>query len=165
MRICDVCGKNEATLLVRQLNKDGKATDLAVCLECARKKGFTAGEELKVGAAEVLKDLQRRVEDRDQQVVCSYCGMSFAEFKRLGRLGCAGCWSTFREQLEPLLRRLHSSVRHIGKTPNQGRKRAQERLLVQRLRAELETAIKAEDYERAATLRDLLRKAGDETGT
>ncbi|MGB9742264.1 MAG: UvrB/UvrC motif-containing protein [candidate division WOR-3 bacterium] len=160
MRRCDLCGKREAALTIRQLDKEGKTTELAVCAECARKRGFTSVEDLKRNAAEIIAELKAKVADSDREVVCPRCKMSFADFKRLGRLGCAECYRTFAEQLQPLVRRLHSSVQHVGKSPQQGRKRAQERLEVQRLRAELEQAIRDEDYERAASLRDRLKKAG-----
>ncbi|MGQ9708610.1 MAG: UvrB/UvrC motif-containing protein [bacterium] len=164
MRRCDLCGKNQAALTVRQLDKEGRATELSICAECAKKRGLTSVEDLKKNAQELLEELRTRIDDNDKKVVCPGCGMSFAEFKRLGRLGCARCYETFAELLQPLIRRLHGSVQHIGKSPHQGRKRAQERLQVQRLRAELKAAIKEEDYERAALLRDLLRRAGDESG-
>jgi protein arginine kinase activator len=165
MRRCDLCGKNEAVLTVRQLDKEGRATELAICAECAKKRGFTSVEDLKKNSQELLDELRARIDEKDKKVVCPGCGMSFAEFKRLGRLGCACCYETFADHLQPLIRRLHGAVQHIGKGPQQGRKKAQERLQVQRLRAELEAAIKDEDYERAAALRDLLRRAGDESGT
>jgi len=160
MRLCDLCGKREAALTVRQLDKEGKATELAICAECARKRGFTSVEDLKQNAHEILAELKAKIGEKDKEVVCPSCKMSFADFKKLGRLGCAECYRTFAEQLRPLIRRLHSSVQHVGKSPQQGRKRAQERLEVERLRAELEQAIRDEDYERAASLRDRLKRAG-----
>lgn len=163
MKVCDICGKNEAQIRVRQLDKEGRATDLMVCGECAKKRGLTGVEETKIKSAEVLSELRAKVDEIDRKIVCARCGMNFAEFKRRGRLGCAECYHTFARQLEPLLRRLHGAVQHVGKTAQQGRKRAQERLEVQRLRAELQRAIKEEDYERAAALRDRLKRAEDAT--
>lgn len=163
MKCCDICGKNEAALTVRHLDKEGKATELSICEECAKKRGISGVEDLKKSAAELLAELRARIDEKDKKAVCPNCGMSFAEFKGLGRLGCASCYLTFAEQLEPLIRRLHGSVQHIGKSPHQGRKKAQERLQIQRLRGELQAAIKDEDYERAASLRDLLRQAGDDS--
>lgn len=165
MKLCDICGKKEATLVVRQLDKDGKATDLNVCAECAKKRGLTGVEESLPESGAVITELKSKVDDSDAKVVCMRCGMSFAEFKRVGKLGCADCYQAFAEKLRPIIRRLHGSVQHIGKTANQGRKRAQEHLEIQRLRAELEKAIKQEDYEKAAALRDRLKRREDETGS
>jgi protein arginine kinase activator len=163
MKLCDICGKKEATLVVRQLDKEGKATDLNVCAECAKKRGLTGVEECEPDSGAVIAELKSRLEESDRKVICPRCGMSFAEFKRAGRLGCADCYQAFTEKLKPIIRRLHGAVQHIGKTANQGRKRAQERLEIQRLRAELEKAIKQEDYEKAAALRDRLKRREDET--
>lgn len=161
MKRCDLCGKREPAMTVRQVTKDGRTTEIAICAECAKLRGFTTVEKLKKESEMVLAELKARVDEQDKKITCKRCQMSFAEFKRRGKLGCAECYQTFAEQLKPLIRRLHSAVQHIGKTPHQGRKRAQERLQIQRLRAELERAIKEENYERAAALRDQLKKAGE----
>jgi protein arginine kinase activator len=161
-KLCDLCGKNEATMRVSQLDKDGNASEIAVCAECARERGLSQVEVLKVSAASLLEELKGRVEGGDKRAVCSRCGLSFADFKRLGRFGCAGCYSAFREELVPILRRLHGAVQHVGKTTSAGRKYAQEKMEVERLREELRKAIAGEDYERAAALRDQLRQAGHE---
>lgn len=165
MKQCDICGKKEATLVVRKLNKDGNATDLNICAECAKSQGLTDVEECPADSVAIIAELKSKMEENDQKVVCGRCQMSYAEFKRLGKLGCSDCYQTFAEKLKPLLRRLHGAVQHIGKTPHQGRKRAQERLEIQRLRVELEKAIKQEDYERAAALRDQLKRRENEAGS
>lgn len=163
MKICDLCGKREASLSVRQLDKEGRATELAICAECAKKRGFTSVEDLKKNAAEILAELKAKVGEQDETRVCPRCKLSYADFKKSGRLGCAECYRTFAELLQPLVRRLHGSVQHVGKGRQRGRKRAQERLEVARLRAELEQAIQDEDYERAALLRDRLKRAEGES--
>jgi len=148
-------------LTVSQLDKNGRMTELAVCAECAQKRGFVTAEKLKANIAEVLAEMKDKVAEQDSQLVCPGCGMSYAEFKRLGKLGCAECYTTFHDQLQPLIRRIHGAVQHVGKSTKAGRKKAQERLNIQRLRKDLEQAIVAEDYERAAALRDQLKRLGD----
>jgi protein arginine kinase activator len=88
--------------------------------------------------------------------------MSFAEFKRQARLGCAECYVSFHDELLPLIRRIHGAVQHVGRTASGGRKLAQVKMNVQKLREALTSAIKDEDYEKAAALRDQLRKAETE---
>ena len=36
------------------------------------------------------------------------CSMTFPQFIKIGRFGCAHCYETFKEQLNPILKRLHS---------------------------------------------------------
>jgi protein arginine kinase activator len=161
---CDVCAKNEAVMKVRQVDKDGNASELSICVECAQKRGLTKVEELKTNVAELLDEMKGRIEAKDSKALCPRCGMSYADFKRQGRVGCAQCYTAFHDQLVPVLRRLHSAAQHVGKTTSTGRKAAQERLTAEWLRGELKKAVDGEDYERAATLRDQLRGGGSETG-
>jgi protein arginine kinase activator len=147
---------------VSQLDKDGKVTEISVCAECARQRGFTEVEKLKAGVAEVIAELKTRVDEGDSKLICRNCGMSYAEFKRQARLGCAECYVSFHDELLPLIRRIHGAVQHVGRTASGGRKLAQVKMNVQKLREALTGAIQAEDYEKAAALRDQLRKAETE---
>lgn len=157
-RKCDLCGKRVATLRVRQVDKGG-AADIEICAECARERGFTEAGQIKTSVAEILADIKQSVAEGDSAIVCPGCGMSFAEFKRRGRLGCARCYPAFEEKLRPLIRRVQGAVQHVGRTARAGRRRARGQMAVVRLRVELDAAIAAEDYEQAARLRDELGKA------
>ncbi|MBE3583781.1 MAG: UvrB/UvrC motif-containing protein [Limnochordaceae bacterium] len=113
------------------------------------------------------------------ETVCPVCGTSLADFRRTGLLGCAECYEFFDPALQAIYRRVQGSTQHQGKRPASRRaltgetvaasatprpgtetgavQRAtvsspQERLL--ELRAELQDAIRAERYEKAAQLRD-----------
>jgi len=158
MKACDLCGKGEATMKVSQLDKDGKVTEMSICAECARQRGFTEVEKLKANSAEIITELKTRIDEGDSKLVCPSCGLSYAEFKRQGRLGCADCYVSFHDQLVPLIRRIHDAVQHVGRTASGGRKQAQMKMNAQKLREALSGAIQDEDYEKAAALRDQLRK-------
>lgn len=164
MKQCDICGRNDAVLKVRQLAKDGTASELEVCAECARARGLTDSATLRSDAAAVMAELRGQVDEADSAAVCPACGLTYADFKRRGQLGCAECYAAFRERLMPLVRRLHGAVQHIGRTPSAGRKQAQQRMALLALQDELAEAVNSEDYERAAALRDRLRRAEHETG-
>jgi ABC-type oligopeptide transport system ATPase subunit len=47
---CDICGKNDATMKVRQMNKDGRVVDIDVCAACAQQRGFADAEKVKATA-------------------------------------------------------------------------------------------------------------------
>jgi len=158
MKLCDLCGKNEATMRVRRVDKDNPAEEIAVCADCARQRGFSEVETLKANAAEIIAELKARIEERDAKIICRNCGMSYADFKRQARLGCAECYSSFHDELVPLVRRIHGAVQHVGRTASGGRKQAQVKMNVQKLREALSSAIQGEDYEKAAALRDQLRR-------
>jgi protein arginine kinase activator len=162
MKVCDLCGKGEATMNVSQLDKDGKVTEISVCAECASQRGFTEVQQLKAGVAEIIAELKTRVDEADSKLVCQNCGLSYAEFKRQGRLGCADCYVSFHDELLPLIRRIHDAVQHVGRTASGGRKQAQVKMNIQKLREALSGAIQAEDYEKAAALRDQLKRTEEE---
>jgi len=158
MKACDLCGKGDGSVKVSQLDKDGRVTEIWVCADCARQRGFTEVEKLTANAAEIITDLKTRIDEGDSKLVCPNCGLSFAEFKRQGRLDCAECYVSFHDQLLPLIRRIHDAVQHVGRTASGGRKQAQIKMNVQKLREALSGAIEAENYEKAAALRDQLRR-------
>ena len=162
MKACDLCGKGAATMKVSQLDKDGKVTEISICVECASQRGFAEVQKLKANNAEIITELKTRIDEGDSRLVCPNCGLSYAEFKRQGRLGCAECYVSFHDQLVPLIRRIHDAVQHVGRTASGGRKQAQMKMSIQKLREALSGAIQAEDYEKAAALRDQLRKTEDE---
>lgn len=164
MKPCDICGKSEAVMKVRQLAKDGTASELEVCHACAQARGLVETREVRSDAGAVLADLREGVDASDEAARCPGCGASYADFKRKGQLGCAECYAAFRERLLTVVRRLHGAVQHIGKTPSAGRKQAQQQMSLLQLKDALASAVQSEDYEKAAALRDQLRRAEDETG-
>ena len=49
---------------------------------------------------------------------CPMCGLSFNQFRQVGKVGCAECYKTFEEQLAPLIERAQNGgTHHCGKTP------------------------------------------------
>jgi protein arginine kinase activator len=88
---------------------------------------------------------------------CPGCGLSFAQFRQVGRLGCAQCYFAFEQELAALIERAQAGgAHHCGKAPRRSGASLDRELLIQRLTRELEQAVAAEQYERAAELRDRL---------
>ena len=91
---------------------------------------------------------------------CPDCGTDYMEFRKLGRLGCPNDYVVFRAGLLPLLDRVHRATRHVGKRPAKALGLGDASAEKRRLRRELRQAVRAEDYERAARLRDRIREKG-----
>jgi protein arginine kinase activator len=73
-------------------------------------------------------------------------------------LGCPHCYSVYEPQLRGLLRRIHGATQHVGKVylpPDTAEADRTARLAG--LRRKLQRAVEAEDFERAAELRDQIR--------
>lgn len=109
--------------------------------------------------------------------VCEGCGLTFAQFRQAGMLGCAKCYGAFEGQLGPLLSRAHEGgTHHVGKVPRsaagavsaaarsepgaaaQADSAAQRKARAAQLRKQLAEAVASEHYERAAALRDELQR-------
>ncbi|HID94484.1 MAG TPA: hypothetical protein EYP53_00305 [Candidatus Latescibacteria bacterium] len=149
--LCQECGEKPAVVLFTQIANDAK-TVLHLCVECAEKRGFSA--------AELQDKAFSGIEDEPSQhgeLVCLKCALSYDDFKQSGRLGCGQCYTAFSEQLEVLLKKVHGSTRHVGKVPSQASGETKVRRDLLHLRQMLREAIKKEEFEEAARLRDKIR--------
>ncbi|MCL6446387.1 MAG: UvrB/UvrC motif-containing protein, partial [Alicyclobacillus sp.] len=81
----------------------------------------------------------------------------YNQFTQTGLFGCPNCYNSFAPRLEPLLRRIQSNVSHTGKVPARAGKQVKTRKELERLRKELQQSVNAEQFERAAQLRDQIR--------
>ena len=166
--LCDECGKNKATVHLTEIVND-LITKLNLCENCAKQKGAEAEQHF--GIADLLSALTDSEVPAPPSAIgapavakhkCSRCGLSYEDFKRLGRLGCGECYKTFRTGLAPLLKRIHGSNQHLGKSPNPqaldeqktNHKRHQE---LDQAKLDLQRAVKNEEYEVAAALRDKIK--------
>ena len=116
--LCDICGKNPATVHLTEIIDD-QMNELHLCEECARQK--SAQMEQQFGLSDLLAGMvefgKPTKEAETVSVKCANCGLTYADFKKIGRLGCGECYSAFKKYLGPLLKRIHGSSRHVGKSP------------------------------------------------
>ena len=160
---CQICDNPATVHLTDIVNK--KKRELHLCEKCARERNLIPeqpGPQLDLKA--LLNLLMHPFppggqpaagEDVIEQPVteaCEICGLTLAEFKAEGRLGCPHDYESLRAALEPLLERIHRSTGHTGKAPRAVR--------VQEWKKQMQAAVAAEDYEEAARLRDLIRCSG-----
>jgi protein arginine kinase activator len=156
MKLCDQCGKTEAILTITEVDKEGTPQQVSLCRDCAEKKGII---DKKLSIAQIFTELlKEKIETEDQQLICPACALSYAEFKKGGRLGCAQCYSAFKPKLTNLIRRIQGATRHKSKHAAGGEKPIDGEIKVQQLRQELQQAISQEEYEKAAVIRDQLQK-------
>jgi protein arginine kinase activator len=159
---CEKCGRREATVRYVEVI-DGTTTTWHLCEECAEERGV--GGSLTSLAGPLVNILMGLLEGSaaggasSGGPACPVCGLSYEEFRRGGRLGCAGCYEAFASELKPLLRRIHGSTEHTGRVPGDAEGDYLRRREIRKLKAELATAVAEEDYERAADLRDSIRHA------
>src|SRR3989338_5038889 len=116
---CDICGKNPATVHLTEII-DEQMNELHLCEECARQKSAQMEQQfglsdLLAGLAEFEKPTAKDAEAATS-VKCQNCGLTYADFKKIGRLGCGECYTAFKKYLSPLLKRIHGSCQHVGKS-------------------------------------------------
>jgi len=158
--LCDICGKKEATVHLTEIIND-QMTKLHLCEECAKKKGSEMEEHF--GLADLLAglaDLGTSVTTvKEKKIKCPSCGLTYSDFKRLGKLGCGQCYETFKSYLMPLIKRIHGSDVHMGKIPHKkGKLPKPKHVDIEELKKRLKKAIELEEFEEAARLRDEIKK-------
>jgi len=161
---CDRCGNNEAAIHFTQI-QNSETTTRHLCESCAAELGLDPGGSAAGPATAPLADFLGQLgkaiagESAWTAGACPGCGLTLADFKRTGRLGCARCWSAFEPSLKGLLRKLHGGTQHVGKVylppdPTEMDRTAR----AVSLRRSLQRAVDEEDFERAAALRDQIRR-------
>ncbi len=117
--LCDACKKREAVVHIVKI-ENGRRTDLHLCAACAKKQtNFSNFRDLNIIDNDFFRkmaypDYQGRSGDEPR---CASCGMTYSEFNRLGKFGCPDCYEAFKEEIPPLLRRIHGHSKHVGKVP------------------------------------------------
>jgi len=153
---CDVCNEKEATVFLTQI-VDGKMQKVNLCESCSKEKGVN--DPTGFALADLLLGLgaAQQIEKGPQTLKCPVCGFTQADFKKAGRLGCSQCYTTFSEGLEGMLKNMHKGTRHVGKFPARLHLARQFDEKMRSLQSSLDQAVAAEEYERAASLRDEIR--------
>lgn len=174
---CDRCD-NEAT--VQEITiRNGVRVETHLCEQCARQAGLGPP-----GPPPLQEILQKYVQATGMahasavtsktRANCPTCKLTWEEFRQADRLGCPDCYTAFEAQLSPLLERAHEGgMKHCGKIPGrascapqpvrQERPNPQDELLersarIASLRKQLDQAVAGEQYERAAAIRDQIRR-------
>lgn len=163
--ICDECKKRPAVMHYTSI-VNGVKTEYDFCQECAKKLGVSSFSPFSWGDV-----FPHAVSPAYSQTKCGQCGMTMAEFKQTGLLGCEQCYQDLKKGIEPILKRVQKELLHTGRTPmgfeaaklpkpgdtvreqTQGHEPTQEEILT----AQLREAIRKEDFEQAAVLRDQIR--------
>jgi len=184
--LCDNCGKKEANVKYSE-NINGVKREFNLCEECSEKLGI--GEinfKMPIDFSSFLGDF---IEDfatpefmplfNDIKALkCNECGYTFDDIVNTGRLGCANCYDVFEDRLDPIIRKIQNSNRHIGrigkildsriekrqekndnkKVENKEESSNKNNNELKNLQLKLKEAIKDERYEEAAKIRDKIKE-------
>lgn len=166
---CEKCHNHPATLHLTQI-VNGQKKEIQVCEKCAKQQGYLSypGEgyslhDLLTGLFSIDSNkLQVKETDpfhQKEEVQCSKCKLTFDDFQRIGKFGCANCYTAFSDKLDHIFRRVHSgNMKHVGKIPKRigGNLHAKKELKM--YREKLQQHIEREEFEKAAEVRDLIKE-------
>lgn len=156
---CQICKNNEATIHLTEIN-DGVRSELHMCEYCAAEKQIAVKNQIPLN--ELLSSLLAAAPDDEQitlkaqaKVQCPACGFALVHLKDKSVLGCPLDYEVFEKSLMPLIENAHGGKTvHCGKVPSKLPKDTKNQVELLNLKARLEGALKTEDYEQAAKIRD-----------
>jgi protein arginine kinase activator len=159
--ICEICKKNSAKIHITQVKNKKKYT-IHICHDCSHEYGIDGAsinptfsiEQYLSGTS--TDNHVSGVEPLTHET-CPSCSLSYGAFKESGRLGCSYCYTSFSNELKPLLQKIQKDLKHVGKSPSSGCDRTQIKRNVTDLRIQLKEAVNKENFELAAQLRDQIR--------
>ena len=159
--MCSACNKNPATVHYTDV-VNGDVHTHKFCLDCAKKIGLfnqqmpvadmmKSFDNIMQSFDEVFKGINFDPAPKTADITCPDCGMTLSKFKQTGRFGCAKDYDLFK--VGPALEKIHGASVHTGKVPETSPDNK-----IRHLKKDMEAAVKAEDYEKAAMLRDEIKK-------
>lgn len=154
---CNFCQKKQASIFLSQIFK-GKVIKLDLCEACA--KQLEVSDVHGIAVNELIQKIKviQQEEKGVESPACPSCGFTLSALRKSGRLGCPECYLFFGDELKETLQGCQKSLSHSGKIPRRARDFMEVYNLSQ-LEQELKDAIREENFESAACLRDRIRQA------
>ena len=167
--LCEKCHKNEAKIYYKE-TLNGKTRTLSLCKDCAAEM---TGEVGKFYTEDPFSDMNSLfgslfgIPTYHKRAVgevkkCNLCGSVFQDLVSTGKAGCPECYKTFADELAPTISKIHGATVHRGDAPERFREGFERKAKICELEAALKSAVAAEEYEKAATLRDELKSLREE---
>ena len=164
MRKCDKCGAENANTHVKTII-NGEFREYDLCSACAHKLGYSNPfADMESEFSHMLGSFFGNVlPARTQSTRCEFCGSTYAEIANTGQVGCAHCYELFADRLNPSIVRIHGNAAHCGKHSKAAAQARAEHAetkeeKLRRLQSQLDEAIKQQEFERAAELRDEIKE-------
>ena len=157
--LCERCQAKEAAVRLLDVQWSGGAQQVKsaqLCQACARAAGI--GLPHAQGFSAVIQMLTKSLLPAaagapkpgaaDESLACPHCGWTLRDVRQTNRFGCPRDYEVFGAVAEDLLERLQGRTQHCD---------LREESALDRLVGEMREAVKREDYEAAARLRDQVR--------
>ncbi|PPA68574.1 UvrB/UvrC motif-containing protein [Jeotgalibacillus proteolyticus] len=173
--VCQECQERPAAIhFTKTVN--GEKTEVHLCEVCAQDKGkgllsnaanaFSFNNLLSglLNISPVVQQTNQAQQQSEKEALrCKKCQLTFSKFLKLGKFGCPECYTSFKSELPPILKRLHSgNTVHQGKLPGREGGLIQVKRKISELREDLKELINNEEFEKAASVRDEIRSLENE---
>ena len=178
--LCDNCGKREANVRYSE-NINGKTRELNLCEECSEKLGigqmdFSMPMDFSNFFGDFVEEFTKPewmpLLNNVKTLTCNNCGYTFDDIVNTGKLGCPNCYDVFESELDPIIKRIQGTNRHVGRIgkiidnkinkkynkTEENTDKKEEKTKLEQLQEDLKNAIKEERYEDAAKIRDEIKK-------
>lgn len=160
---CQKCNNSVATIHLTEII-EGQRSEMHLCQNCAQSEGVAIKNQVPLNdllnsllAADSV-ETPKPQDSVSQELSCDFCGMTWENFRKKSQLGCPNDYDVFSKPLEDIIHNSHSgNGTHVGKVPSKADKNTEKQIKLLHLRKELDQAVKMEDYETAATIRDELK--------
>ena len=151
--LCDHCHEREANVKYTQII-NGQKKEMNLCEKCSQELGIGNMQfNMPLSFSNFFEDFFEPELNfmpslaLPKQEKCDTCGMTYDEFTKIGKFGCANCYETFSKRKEK------TSKIKLEKT-----KIHPEENKLEQLQSQLKKAIQEEKYEEAAKIRDEIKK-------
>ena len=166
--ICARCGKPATVYYKETVN--GKTREMHLCAACAAKEGVGKDafqlpgfwDDDFFGMTPLFSNLFG-APALERSARCPRCGKTLREIREDGRFGCSQCYESFGDQID--LRNFSKGYKGErlcpapeGEKQEKAEQKEDAASRLARLKAELKKAVAEEAYERAAALRDEIKK-------
>ena len=157
--ICQSCKERTATVHLTEIT-NGQRSERHLCQECAQQHGLASPSQIPLN--ELLSSLLSAQPQSKQEATsdhpCPVCGMTLKRFSKESLLGCPHDYDEFSQELLPLIEQTQNGKStHCGKVPSRRPQEDRKNVELGNLRRQLDAAVKNEDYETAARLRDQIK--------
>ena len=168
--LCQKCKKNIATIHMTEI-ANGLRKDLHICEQCAM--GDFASPDFKISLADLIKSLTKDIPfnmpvdgvpiratgKKPIKRKCRACGATYSEFNISTEFGCPHDYQIFNKHVDRLLRQFNNgSCVHSGKLPLRSLEKTRKDNRSMILRMRIDDAVRSENYELAAEIRDQLNQ-------
>lgn len=168
--LCQKCKKNNATIHYRE-NINGKVTEYSLCADCAAELERDGVIKFENPFSDFMRDgifdfssmlpsfftsLNHALGSGESKH-CPVCGSTFSDIARTGHIGCPQCYETFADELAATVNQLHGTSKPQGRIPKRFGEKQNREAEINSLKEEQKKAIEAQEFEKAAELRDKIK--------